>query len=251
MSVRWYSAASESGESEADMALSKWFLCGSGGAALSSSSSSSTSALAEGGASDQGGFEKDESLALLFAEKAARKGLASAEFAMGYYAEVGVGQTRDLGKARGWYELVSFFFAFVRLGIILLSLFLRVFCVMFFPLFLLWMMIILCYYGFLFFAMDRFISLLFFLLCFHLFLSSSSLSLPPLTPPLHTHTGKSPRQHRRIRAPRSAIRTFPIDAHPRRARHAHRDEACASQDVGCAESGDGAVESAVGGEDVS
>ena len=66
------------------MALSKWFLCGADGA-----------------------FEKDESLAYTFAEKAARKGLPSAEFAMGYYAEVGVGGPKDLEAARRWYTKVS------------------------------------------------------------------------------------------------------------------------------------------------
>jgi hypothetical protein len=50
------------------MALSKWFLCGA-----------------------EGGFEKDEVLAFTFAEKAAGKGLSSAKFALGHYAEVGVG----------------------------------------------------------------------------------------------------------------------------------------------------------------
>ncbi|KAG5639019.1 hypothetical protein H0H81_007927 [Sphagnurus paluster] len=72
LSVQYYSLASQQGEVEADMALSKWFLCGSGG-----------------GEGEEGGFEKDEGLAFSFAEKAAKKGLASAEFAMGYYAEVG------------------------------------------------------------------------------------------------------------------------------------------------------------------
>jgi TPR repeat protein len=38
-----------------------------------------------------GNFEKDESLAFMFAGKAVRKGLPSAEFALRYYAEVGVG----------------------------------------------------------------------------------------------------------------------------------------------------------------
>ncbi|KAF8076340.1 hypothetical protein FPV67DRAFT_1664619 [Lyophyllum atratum] len=88
LSVQYYSLASQQGEVEADMALSKWFLCGSGGA--------------EGG--DDGGFEKDEALAFTFAEKAARKGLPSAEFAMGYYAEVGVGCPKDLQTAIGWYK---------------------------------------------------------------------------------------------------------------------------------------------------
>jgi len=66
------------------MALSKWFLCGA-----------------------EGAFEKDESLAFTFAEKAARKGLPSAEFAMGYYKEVGVGGTKDIEAARMWYQLAS------------------------------------------------------------------------------------------------------------------------------------------------
>ncbi|KAF9029962.1 hypothetical protein BJ165DRAFT_1378429 [Panaeolus papilionaceus] len=93
LSVMYYELASRAGEAEADMALSKWFLCGSTGAATGGDPSSTT-----------GGFEKDEGLALVFAEKAARKGLASAEFAMGYYAEVGVGQGRDLEGAVRWYK---------------------------------------------------------------------------------------------------------------------------------------------------
>ncbi|THU83516.1 hypothetical protein K435DRAFT_689452 [Dendrothele bispora CBS 962.96] len=79
MSVEWYSRASQQGESEADMALSKWFLCGSRG------------------------FDKDEKLARVFAEKAAKKGLPSAEFAMGYYSEVGIGGKKDVGEATAWY----------------------------------------------------------------------------------------------------------------------------------------------------
>ena len=93
LSVQYYSLASQQGESEADMALSKWFLCGSGGAASSSNS-----------VSPIGGFEKDETLALHFASKAASKSLPSALFAMGYYAEVGVGQPKDVNKARDWYR---------------------------------------------------------------------------------------------------------------------------------------------------
>ncbi|KZT64644.1 HCP-like protein [Daedalea quercina L-15889] len=80
LSVQYYSLASQQGEVEADMALSKWFLCGA-----------------------EGAFERDEGLAWTFAEKAARKGLPSAEFAMGYYAEVGVGSPKDLEVARKWY----------------------------------------------------------------------------------------------------------------------------------------------------
>lgn len=83
LSVQYYSLASQQGEVEADMALSKWFLCGA-----------------------EGSFEKDENLAFTFADKAAKKGLPSAEFAMGYYAEVGVGGPKDLNAATHWYRLV-------------------------------------------------------------------------------------------------------------------------------------------------
>ncbi|KAF9266514.1 hypothetical protein L218DRAFT_956288 [Marasmius fiardii PR-910] len=85
LSVEWYSRASQQGEVEADMALSKWFLCGSGDVAGPS------------------GFDKDESLARVFAEKAARRGLPSAEFAMGYYLEVGVGGEKGLDESIAWY----------------------------------------------------------------------------------------------------------------------------------------------------
>ncbi|OJA15447.1 hypothetical protein AZE42_02225 [Rhizopogon vesiculosus] len=84
LSVQYYSLASQQGEVEADMALSKWFLCGA-----------------------EGAFDKDEGLAFTFAEKAARRGLPSAEFAMGYYKEVGVGGEKDIQEAMRWYTLAS------------------------------------------------------------------------------------------------------------------------------------------------
>lgn len=43
-------------------------------------------------------------MALTFAEKAARKGLPSAKFAMGYYAKVAVGRPKDLKTAMVWYS---------------------------------------------------------------------------------------------------------------------------------------------------
>lgn len=81
LSVQYYSLASQGGEIEADMALSKWFLCGA-----------------------ESYFDKNETLAYTFADKAARKGLASAEFALGYYHEVGVGTERNVDLARKWYN---------------------------------------------------------------------------------------------------------------------------------------------------
>ena len=47
-------------------------------------------------------------MAYTFARKAAQKGLPSAMFALGYYAEVGIGQRgkKDLDEARMWYARV-------------------------------------------------------------------------------------------------------------------------------------------------
>ncbi|KAH7090920.1 hypothetical protein BKA62DRAFT_724621 [Auriculariales sp. MPI-PUGE-AT-0066] len=97
LSVQYYSLAAQRGHPEADMALSKWFLCGS-----------------------EGAFEKDEGLARTFAEKSALRGETEGEFAMGYYCEashhslcalqVGIGapnKTKDLEGARKWYTLAA------------------------------------------------------------------------------------------------------------------------------------------------
>jgi TPR repeat protein len=93
MSVQYYSLASQQGDPLADLALSKWFLVGSSG---------NTDPNAPGSQGE--GFEKDESLALIFAEKAASKSVAGGEFAVGYYCEVGIGRPVDLKEAKGWYE---------------------------------------------------------------------------------------------------------------------------------------------------
>jgi TPR repeat protein len=92
MSVQYYSLASQQGDALADLALSKWFLVGS------------NPNPDDPNAPKIEGFDKDESLALIFAEKAAAKGEAGGEFAMGYYCEVGVGRPVDLKEAKGWYE---------------------------------------------------------------------------------------------------------------------------------------------------
>ena len=83
LSVQYYALASQNGEVEADMALSKWYLCGS-----------------------EGNFEKDEGLAFTFAEKAASRQLPSAEFALGYYREVGINGLKDIEQAKRWYARV-------------------------------------------------------------------------------------------------------------------------------------------------
>ncbi|KAG9013038.1 hypothetical protein FRB90_006331 [Tulasnella sp. 427] len=75
---------STGGDRGADMTLSKWFLCGS-----------------------EGAFEKDEVLAVTFGEKAAKEGLPAAEFAMGYYCEVGISGPIDLNAAKKRYQRVA------------------------------------------------------------------------------------------------------------------------------------------------
>ena len=81
------------------MALSKWYLCGS-----------------------EGNFEKNEALAVTFAEKAASRSLPSAEFALGYYREVGINGQKDIEQAKRWYTRVcSFLLAQLRRLILNLS----------------------------------------------------------------------------------------------------------------------------------
>jgi len=62
------------------MAISKWFLCG-----------------------HEGVFEKNEELAFVYAQRAASSGLATAEFALGYFYEIGMYVPVDLQQAKAWY----------------------------------------------------------------------------------------------------------------------------------------------------
>ena len=81
LSLHYNALAARQGEAVAEMAVSKWFLCG-----------------------HEGVFEKNEELAFLFAQRAARTGLATAEFAMGYFHEIGMYVPANLQEARRWYE---------------------------------------------------------------------------------------------------------------------------------------------------
>ncbi|KAF3912848.1 hypothetical protein AA313_de0203955 [Arthrobotrys entomopaga] len=80
LSLHYNALASRQGEPEADMAISKWFLCG-----------------------HEGVFNKNEELAFKYAKQAAKTGLPTAEFAMGYFYEIGMQVVADLGEARSWY----------------------------------------------------------------------------------------------------------------------------------------------------
>ena len=79
-SIAWYTRAAEKGLSEAELALSGWYLTGS-----------------------EGVLKQSDSEAYLWARKAANKGLSKAEYAVGYYAEVGIGIKQDIEFAKRWY----------------------------------------------------------------------------------------------------------------------------------------------------
>ena len=81
LSLHYSALAARQGEPEAEMVISKWFLCGF-----------------------EGVFEKNEELAFTYAQRAAQSGLASAEFAMGYFYEIGLYVPMNLKESRSWYE---------------------------------------------------------------------------------------------------------------------------------------------------
>ena len=81
LSLHYSALAARQGEPEAEMVISKWFLCGY-----------------------EGVFEKNEELAFSYAQRAAQSGLATAEFAMGYFYEIGLQVPINLAESRSWYQ---------------------------------------------------------------------------------------------------------------------------------------------------
>ena len=81
LSLHYSALAAKQGEPEAEMGISKWFLCGY-----------------------EGIFEKNEELAFMYAQRAAQSGLPTAEFAMGYFNEIGLYIPANLKESRLWYE---------------------------------------------------------------------------------------------------------------------------------------------------
>lgn len=88
-SIAWYTKAAEKGDSEAELALSGWYLTGS-----------------------EGVLKQSDSEAYLWARRAANKGLSKAEYAVGYYAEVGIGIKQDVEFAKRWYMRAAGLFLF-------------------------------------------------------------------------------------------------------------------------------------------
>lgn len=79
-SIIWYTHAAAQGEHQSELALSGWYLTGS-----------------------EGILQQSDTEAYLWARKAATAGLAKAEYAMGYFTEVGIGVTANLDDAKRWY----------------------------------------------------------------------------------------------------------------------------------------------------
>lgn len=84
LSLHYNALAARQGEAEADMAISKWFLCGY-----------------------EGVFEKNEELAFTYAKRAAATKMATAEFALGYFYEIGMYVPMDLQESEKWYQKAS------------------------------------------------------------------------------------------------------------------------------------------------
>ena len=81
LSLHYNNLAARQGEVEAEMAISKWFLAG-----------------------HEGIFEKDEEMAFAYAQRAAQDGLPTAQFAMGYFHEIGIFVPVNLYMANDWYN---------------------------------------------------------------------------------------------------------------------------------------------------
>lgn len=79
-SIIWYTHAAAQGEHQSELALSGWYLTGS-----------------------EGNLQQSDTEAYLWARKAANAGLSKAEYAMGYFTEVGIGISANLDDAKRWY----------------------------------------------------------------------------------------------------------------------------------------------------
>ncbi len=80
-SLHYYGLAARQAQPEAALGVSRWFLFGY-----------------------EGVFMKNEQLAFKYAQQAADADLATGEFAMGYYYEIGIHVQKSVREARSWYE---------------------------------------------------------------------------------------------------------------------------------------------------
>jgi TPR repeat protein len=84
LSIHMYNIAAQQNHKEACFALTAWYLVGAPGI-----------------------LPQSDTEAYLWAKKAAEQGLAKAEYAVGYFTEMGIGTVRDMGEARSWYRSAS------------------------------------------------------------------------------------------------------------------------------------------------
>lgn len=89
-SIMWYSRAAAQEEHQSELALSGWYLTGS-----------------------EGVLQQSDTEAYLWARKAAISGLAKAEYAMGYFTEVGIGAPAALEDAKRWYWRAAGMFSII------------------------------------------------------------------------------------------------------------------------------------------
>jgi TPR repeat protein len=92
LSIMWYSRAAVQEEHQSELALSGWYLTGS-----------------------EGVLQQSDTEAYLWARKAAMAGLSKAEYAMGYFTEVGIGVAANLEDAKRWYWRAAGEFSFLLL----------------------------------------------------------------------------------------------------------------------------------------
>ncbi|KAG1217841.1 hypothetical protein G6F35_008809 [Rhizopus arrhizus] len=79
-SIAWYSRAAEQNYADAELALSGWYFTGAGDI-----------------------LPQDDATAYLWAKKAAEKELGKAEYAIGYFTEMGFGVPMNGKEAKFWY----------------------------------------------------------------------------------------------------------------------------------------------------
>lgn len=79
-SITWYTRAAAQQEHQSELSLSGWYLTGA-----------------------EGIIQQSDTEAYLWARKSASSRLAKAEYAMGYFTEVGIGCVANLDEAKKWY----------------------------------------------------------------------------------------------------------------------------------------------------
>ncbi|KAK9493145.1 hypothetical protein V1508DRAFT_397156 [Lipomyces doorenjongii] len=80
-SIAWYSRAAQKGDPESELGLSGWYLTGADNV-----------------------LPKSETESYLWARRSSEKGLAKAEYAVGYFMENGIGTTVNMHEAIRWYN---------------------------------------------------------------------------------------------------------------------------------------------------